>query len=385
MISLKSFLPKNLQAEVKELFWSSLIMNFTLAMVLIYEPIFLYKIGYTLSQVMLFFLVVYLLYIFLNPLGAAYAAKHGYEVSIFVSTIFLILFYLCLFLLPKYPQLIILAPLAYALQKALYWPSYHADFAKHSTAKFQGRQISLMTIIISAVYIIGPISGGILITLGGFKLLFIIASLLFLASNVPLLLTKEVFRPRAFPYGEVFKMMVMRKNRGAFLAYIGYGEELIFMVVWPIFVSLIIASYFSIGVVMTLATLVTIILTFFLGRITDTKNKKRVLGTGAAINSASWVLRIFMATPLGIFLMDSLSKLSRNLIGIPLMAITYKKARDHKILSTTTFFETSLAVGKVLACVIIYLFLLAVGQESFVVFYLAFILAGGMSVLYALL
>lgn len=385
MFKLKSLLPKEMQPEIKELFWSALIMNFTLAMVLIFEPIFLYKIGYSLAQIMLFFLAVYFLYVLLNPIGAAYAARYGYEASIFVSTIFLIFYYLCLFLLPQYRWLIFFTPLVYGIQKAFYWPAYHADFAKFSSAKYGGRQIGLMTIIISLVFILGPVLGGLLITLGGFQLLFIVVSVLFLASNIPLLITKEVFRPRSFPYLEVFKKMLSKKERNAFLAYLGFGEDLIFMVVWPIFISLIIVSYFSIGLLVTLATLLTAIITFYLGKLTDTKNKKKILQTGASLNLLSWILRIFLAMPLGVFFMDSMSKVSKNIIGIPLMAITYKRARDHKILSTTTFFESSLAIGKIIACLIIYLFLIIVGQEGLAAYYFAFILAGGMSVLYALL
>jgi len=385
MFEFKNLFPRNMRPELKELFWSALIMNFTLAMVLIYEPIFLYKIGYSLAQIMLFFLAVYFLYVLLNPIGAAYAARHGYEVSIFVSTIFLIFYYLCLFLLPQYHWLIFITPIAYGLQKAFYWPAYHADFAKFSSTKFRGREVSLMTIIISLVFVLGPVGGGLLITFGGFKLLFIIASLLFLTSNIPLLITKEVFRPKAFPYLEVFKKMLAKKERNSFLAYLGFGEDLIFMVVWPIFISLIIVSYFSIGLLITLATLLTISITFYLGKLADTKNKKKILQTGASLNLLSWILRIFLAMPLGVFFMDSMSKVSKNIIGIPLMAITYKRARDHKILSTTTFFESSLAIGKIIACLIIYLFLIIVGQEGLAAYYFAFILAGGMSVLYALL
>lgn len=385
MFEFKSLFPKNIRPEIKELFWSGLIMNFTLAMVLIFEPIFLYKIGYSLAQIMLFFLAVYIFYLFLDPLGAAYAARHGYEVSIFVSTFFLIIYYLCLFLLPQFPWLIILAPIAYALQKAFYWPAYHADFAKYSTPSHSGREISLMTLIISLVYVLGPVLGGLLITFGGFKLLFIIASLLFLISNIPLLLTKEVFRPTGFGYLEIFKRMLSKKERGVFLAYAGYGEELIFMVVWPIFISLIIINYFSIGLLMTLATLLTVIITVYLGKLTDTKNKKKILQAGVGISLLTWVLRIFLTTPLGIFFMDSLSRLSKNIIGIPMMTITYKNARNHKIISAITFFESSLAVGKIIACLIILLFLVIISDQGLAVYYFAFILAGGMSVLYALL
>ncbi len=242
-----------------------------------------------------------------------------------------------------------------------------------------------MTIIISLVFILGPVLGGLLITLGGFKLLFIVVSVLFLTSNIPLLITKEVFRPRSFPYLEVFKKMLSKKERNAFLAYLGFGEDLIFMVVWPIFISLIIVSYFSIGLLITLATLLTIIITFYLGKLTDTKNKKKILQTGASLNLLSWILRIFFAMPLGVFFMDSMSKVSKNIIGIPMMAITYKRARDHKILSTTTFFESSLAVGKIIACVFLYLFLVIISDQGLAAYYFAFILAGGMSVLYALL
>lgn len=385
MMVLKKFFPKNMKPEMKELFWSALIMNFTLAMVLIFEPIFLYKIGYGLAQIMLFFLAVYFFYVIFNPLGAAFAAKYGYEVSIFISTFFLIIYYLCLFLLPQYNLLIYLAVLAYALQKAFYWPAYHADFARFSSNKYRGREVSLLAVIISIVFILGPVLGGILITVGGFKLLFIIAALSFLASNVPLLVTKEVFRPKPFAYSDVFKKMVGKKERQSFLAYLGFGEELVFMVIWPIFISLIVISYFSIGLLMTLATLLTVIITFYLGKLTDTENKKQILKTGVLINLLAWFLRIFFAMPLGVFFLDSMSRISKNIIGIPMMTITYKRAQDHRILSTTTFFESSLAVGKIIACLLIYLFLIIIGDQGLAAYYFAFILAGGMSILYALL
>ena len=62
---IRTFLPHKMKRQVKELFVASIIVNFALAMVQIFEPIYLYQMGYSLTKIALFYLVVYALYFFL--------------------------------------------------------------------------------------------------------------------------------------------------------------------------------------------------------------------------------------------------------------------------------------------------------------------------------
>jgi hypothetical protein len=71
-----------MRREIRELYVSTTILDFGLAMILIFEPIYLYTIGYTLRQIIFFFFLVYLIYFFILPLGASFAKHLGYEHSI---------------------------------------------------------------------------------------------------------------------------------------------------------------------------------------------------------------------------------------------------------------------------------------------------------------
>ena len=168
------------------------------------------------------------------------------------------------------------------------------------------------------------------------------------------------------------------------MAYLGFGEELIVLVVWPVFISIIIADAFDLGLVITLATLVTSVITLYIGKITDSRNRRSILALGSSFYSLSWFARIFIVNQTGVFFVDTLSRLAKNVVAVPLTAITYDRAKSRTVMGTIVFFEMSLVVGKLLAILLIYIALFFIGDEAFA-FKLTFILAGGMSLLYLLL
>ena len=381
---LKDFLPYKMKRQVKELFASTILVNLALSMVMIFEPIYLYKIGYSLQKIMLFYLITYLIYFLIMPLGGKFARKKGYELGMLVGTILFSLFYIGLFFIEQYPFLFYLVPFILALQKTFYWPAYHADFARFSDDSEEGREIGGLTMAVSLVYIIGPALAGFIILQWGFGALFTFATIIFLASNIPTLITKEEFAIKDFSYKDAYLRLISKKNRKSFVAYLGFGEELIVLVVWPVFISIIITDIFDLGLIITLATLITSIITLYIGRITDSRNKKSILSLGASFYSLAWFIRIFIINQLGVFFVDTLSRLSKNVIAVPLTAITYERAKSRSIMKTVLFFEMSLVVGKLIALLLIYTSLFFITDEIFA-FKLTFILAGGMSLLYLLI
>ena len=381
---LKDFLPYKMKRQVKELFASTVLVNLALSMVMIFEPIYLYKIGYSLQKIMLFYLITYLIYFLIMPLGGKFARKKGYELGMLLGTILFSLFYIGLFFIEQYSFLFYLVPFILALQKTFYWPAYHADFARFSDDSEEGREIGGFTMAVSLVYIIGPALAGFIIIQWGFGALFTFATIIFLASNIPTLITKEEFAIKDFSYKDAYLRLISKKNRKSFFAYLGFGEELIVLVVWPVFISIIITDIFDLGLIITLATLITSIITLYIGKITDSRNKKSILSLGASFYSLAWFIRIFIINQVGIFFVDTLSRLSKNVIAVPLTAITYERAKSRSIMKTVLFFEMSLVVGKLIALLLIYTSLFFITDEIFA-FKLTFILAGGMSLLYLLL
>ncbi|MFA6604005.1 MAG: MFS transporter [Patescibacteria group bacterium] len=343
------FLAPHPAREVRELFWSTAILDFAMSLVMVFEPIYLYSQKFSIEQILLFYAAVYVLYFFLLPIGGRICRRHGYEHTILLSSPFLILYYLSFFAI-SYNQLFIAAAVvALAIQKILYWPSYHSNFATWSQQAETGREISNMWSLSAFAAATAPVVGGVIVAFLGFKALFIVVSVLILLSNAPLLRTPEFFIPKPFSYGGALKRLVKKDNRRALLAFIGYGEEFLALVLWPIFVSFVIPNMLSLGAIMSLAMMVNVVVILYIGSLVDDGGKMQVLRSGAFFTAGSWLVRIFVGGGLGVFLIDSFYRVAKNMIGIPLVALLYEKARCDGATEQVIFFEMALSVGKILA------------------------------------
>ncbi len=379
-----NLLPYRIKREVKELFASTILVNFALAMVLIFEPIYLYQIGYSLKEIMVFYLLTYVVYFFIMPLGAKFAHSKGYELGIFFGTALFMVFYTSLFLIDLYPWLFYVAPIIFAVQKMFYWPAYHADFADFSDDQEEGREVSSITILTSLAYILGPILAGFIISIWGYGALFITVSLIFLLSNVPTLITKEKVVKKFFSYTGAYQYLLDKKNRRVALSFLGFGEEFVSMVIWPIFIYVIIENVFDLGLIVGLSILITSLITLYIGRLSDFANRRKILGWGASFYAFSWFFRMFITSQFGVFFVNSFAQLARNVIGVPMMAIIYEESRRHHTMHKIVLFEMSLVVGKILTMLAIYLLLTFVVGDIFAM-KLIFIFAGAISLLYLLL
>lgn len=380
---IQGFLPHKMRHEIKELYLSTLLFNFGVMMILIFEPIYLYTLGYSLQQIILYFLIVYLLYFFIMPFGASFARRFGYEHSIFVSTFINVGYYITFYFIADISWFFYLAPILYALQKTFYWPAFHADFARFSVESEDGREVSGMNVVVSLVSVVAPFAAGAILALWGFGALFAMASLLFIVSNIPLLITREIFVPKSFPYLETYRQLFSKENRRNLLSYLGFGEELVGMVIWPVFMAIVVVDLFNVGAITALATLITMLVTMYVGRSSDTGDKRRIVRFGAIFNSLSWFIRLFIRGVWGIFFVDTLGRLSKNITVVPLMALTYERAKKKSIMQSIVLFESSLVLGKLAALFILYAVLFFVPES--VAFQAAFIVGGLMTLFFMLL
>lgn len=390
----RNFLPYRMSRQNKELFISNIIINLALAMVQLYEPIYLFKIGYPIYQISFFYLAVYVLYFFALPLGAKFANKYGYENGMFLGSALYIPFYLSLFLITKFSFMFFVAIIFYVLQKMFYWPAYHGNFSHNSVSKEEGREISSASISSSIMFIIGPIIGGFMITFFGFAVLFIIASILFLFSNIPMLLTKETFTKRDFRYSFIFRDLFKKSNLKSLFSTIGYAEELVLLVFWPIFMVYIINSYEKIGILSGISALVMLVSTLYIGRLCDKRDKRFVLRLSSFFYAFTWFAKIFARSIMPIFAFDTVSKTAKSGVDVSMRSIVYEDARnnyrnkndenDNSIMERCVNYEAGLVLGKIFACFVILIIALLVFQiNQFFVY--SFIFAAIMSLFYAFL
>lgn len=382
--TLGRLLPHHLTSQVRELYWATVLQNLALAMLLLFEPIYLWQQGFSVSQILWFFLVIYIIYLLVIPLGAKFATLYGFEHSIAVSTIAQIAYYSSLYLIAVSWWWAVPAVLFYILQKMFYWPAWHADFARYSDLAEEGKEVSALHVTLSAVYVIGPLLGGALITYGSWALMFICGCLLILVSNWPLLRTREEFTPRNFPYFDAFKRLFARENRRSLLGYLGFGEELIVLVLWPVFIATIVKQYVEIGALVAASTLIMVAVTLYVGKLSDERNKHTVLRFSTLLYVLAWLTRIFVRNPWGIFIVDAGSRLTKNIVQVPLHTLLYERAKSRSVMDTVVAFEMSLVLGKIAAAaLLIFIFnqVWVVGWE----WTISWLLAAAMTFLYLLL
>lgn len=337
--------------QVRELFLSSAILNFAVSAISLFEPLYLHSIGFSIPKILLFYAALYVLYFFMLPLGGRICRRHGYEHTILFSSPFLILWYISLFAIPWHPAFAVVALVALVFQKILYWPGYHSNFATFSTKSESGREVSNMAAIAGLAAVVAPAVGGAVIAAFGYKTLIAGVAILILLSNIPLLRTPELYEPKSFDYGDALARPFQKKNRTRTAAFFGFGEELIALVAWPLFMATVITSLTSLGVVVSLAMLLNVVAILYVGRISDEGDPVSVLRSGAFYDVASWIIRPLTSGGLGVFLMDSFYRVSKNMLGLPLVALMYQEARDGVTMESVVHFEMSLSLGKAVAAV----------------------------------
>ena len=89
-------LPHHISPQIKALYGAMTLQSLALAMLMLFEPIYLWQLGFSLSQIIWFFVGGYVLYLLLMPLGAKFATQFGYEHSMVLSTVAQVGYYACL-------------------------------------------------------------------------------------------------------------------------------------------------------------------------------------------------------------------------------------------------------------------------------------------------
>lgn len=349
---LPHYFSKHVSRRLTSLAWSVGMMDLAQAAVLIFEPVYLYTLGYSLSMIMLYYLAVYAVYLIVLPLSARVIKRFGVEHSIFFSQFFFVAYFLSLSGASKFPALLFVAPLLFAFQKMLYWPAFHVDFMLFSDEGQRGREVSAVATVSSSMYVVGPSVGGLIISIWGFPVLFIFVSVLLILSSLPLLRIKEIHSIEEESYRGAFHHLEERTNRHWLLRIMGFGEELIGVYVWPIFIFVIVGNFSLIGSLVTSATLATTILLLLIGRTTDSRSRTTVGRVGIFGNALSWIIRTAAITGGRVFAIDTLSRVTKNMFFVPLITDLYEFGKSRP-LNTAIFFEQVLSVAKVLAAAIV--------------------------------
>ncbi len=337
--------------EIKEFFTTVTVQQLAVGAIAIFEPIYLYQQGLSPTGIVLFNVAVYVPYFFLLPLGGKFAKRFGYEHTLFFSTFFNIAYYLALAAIPLNHAFLFVAPLLLCLQKTFWWPAFHADFARFSFKREAGREIGLLQTLYTISSALGPFIGGVILLFGNFTMLFIFVVALSLISVIPMFSTPERFIPSKLGWLEQMKYIFSRHYRYRLLGSIGFGEEFLAFTLWPLFIYLTLGNAFDVGVVVAIATTVTVVVTMLIGRLTDKTSRARLVDAAALALLLSWVVRPFgfVHNFYGLLATDTAGRASKNALLVPWYAVVYEDAKKNHVMIEVVASEAALVLGKI-AC-----------------------------------
>lgn len=374
------YFDSSLNREVVELYWNTALFNLSINLAYIFEPIFLYGLGYDLVQIMMFYVVVYTCYALLIVPVTKITSIIGYKKSILISSVIYVCYWLLFFQLVFFSELYYVLPVLFALQKCFFWPPYNADIALNNVRQQRGREVGVLFSLVELASIVGPIIGGFISYKFGFQTMFITSAVLMLISVFPLFLSPEIYTKHTFRFRDFWDMV--RKFPQNFFGYWGYAEDLMLMSLWPIFIFIIIPEVFSVGIIITVASLIAVVLMLYLGKLMDRFPKLPVLPIAGVLYGFTWVFRFLGATLVGVIVFEILTRLGKGLVNVPLLFKTYDlaggKGPDHAI-AYAVFYEFSLSIAKIFTALVSIIIIAYTGSIVY-----TFVMAGALTMLYGL-
>lgn len=304
--------------------------QFAVSLIAIFEPIYIYRvlsaneIPHALSLVVLYFGAIFFFFAFMSPVGAALASRFGLKKIMAASIPFLFGYYLVIVAAQGAPVLLLAALALQLVHMMCFWPAFHFFFARAGSHERRGREVSGLMMVSSLSALAGPLIGGTVIALFGFNALFALVLLMSMAMALPFLFVREERVAYRVEFGREIKLAFSRPLRKTSLAFAARGiEDHANMILWPLFLFSASLSFFSIGAVTFVTTLVILLSTFGIGLFADKTNKYALLYIGIAVIALAWLMRVFVRAPSQAFAVNVLYALGITSVAVPFSSFFY--------------------------------------------------------------
>ncbi len=306
--------------------------------------------NYTLAQTLSFFIVYSVVFASFTPLAAKFSEKFGLKHSVLLSVPFYLSYIFLLYFLPvlKTPLFLIGSLLGIAL--AFFWMGIHPVFYYASDHKHRGEEVGKRTSISIMATLFGPLVGGFLIKYSGFKIVFLLTSILLFSAALFLFLSKEERVPYRFSFKSLFKVDHWKNS----LFFISRGVRVIAAgVIWPLLIFFILNDYLTLGIVGSVLAGVSAVLIWIMGKYSDHIGKRKIIKWVIGFESISWFIRAFVTTTAHIFGATIFGAVTYGVVESPLGALEYDKASEGDISSYFISREVFICLGRILVLVFV--------------------------------
>ena len=341
--------------------------TFGRSLVSIFIPILLLTMGFSISNVILYYLIYNAIDVPLNFVARKFTIKHGAREVIFIGILFQIVGFLILYF-GTFSFAILLA-LAFVLAgyDTFYWVAHWFVFNECVKSKKKaGRRVSGLRIVRKLASLISPLIGaGFLIFLNKEYLLIVSIAFLFL-SLIPLFKLKlnYVVPKKKMNLKEFFSFRENRRD--SFFCFLSHFHGSCEGVLLPLFVYVTFGSIEHVGMLPVIATIASIIFVYFVGRWSDKFNVNKLIFLGSFILALLWIVRVLYPTINIIYFTTLLIGLFSVLVGLPIDSNLVRNGKKTSMIDVSCCRNTSHMFGEFVFFLILF-FIVDVFKISFLI------------------
>ena len=315
------------------------------SLISVFVPVLMLKNGYSIQNIILFYLIYTALDIPLNYTARSLVRKYGVKKVMMLGTFATIAFFLILGNLPPFNLLVVsLLALILAIYDTTYWIAHIYVFydAQNKEHTDPGESVGGLQAIRTLGSLIGPALGALLLIYFGNTVLVFASIAVFALSLVPLFRLKHVYdipQEEPMPIKQLLSNKILSR---AFLmrAFWGVRNE-VESVLWPLFIYTLYGTIESIAAIPIIASLSTIIFSAMIGKFSKNRSKIMIL-VGTAAVFLVWVLRLAI-TDSALFYYGTIfaAGIFSLFAAIPLGVLIAEKSKQAGALNTSTYLNIS--------------------------------------------
>jgi len=336
------------------LYLASAFRGLGMNLISLFIPLYILKITGSVVTIFLFYAFYHFWVVASVYPVAILVRRFGVDLICFLGCLMRAFFIFFLLKAESQPFFLWWAAVAWGITVSFYWLPFHYSFtvAEKEDGKY-GKEVSRLHIVYRITELIGPVAGGFLIASLGFKPLFSLVIVLMIISGLPLFFDTIQGKGMRLSFGKIVGHLVKKERFKFWLSLAGAElETTILGLAWPLFIYFAVKNYEALGIIKSGAALVSMVLIWFLGQWVDKKGKS-ILRLGTIINSFNILLRSFITSPFGLFLVDSAHKLTAELVSTPFGSAFYEKAFQMRKLEFMVEREFVLHFSGMVACLLV--------------------------------
>lgn len=333
-----------LKGELRRLYWAHTVKELAANLVTIFVPIYLYRLGYTVTMIMVYFLLATLFWGFTQAPLLRWANRIGFNRSMGLSLVVEGVQILMLATISRFHWPLWSIALVWGISISLYWPQFRACFARSLLHKRVAPAVGMSSALLMLALGIAPAIGGVIASWFGIGVLYIVAMLCFAAGAIPLLSGSEFIRGEEYSLRDIAWRKIWRD-----LVANGASEvdACIAANVWPLLIFLVIPSYAGVGALSSISVIASILIAFYVGQ-RKPKEISGYLKNGTSVISATNAIRLVAQSAGQIAGVNFFNGLGQALMVTPFYSRYYENAEREPTLPYVYAMQMPCVLGDVL-------------------------------------